>query len=189
MNGFPWLSLLTALPLAGAAAVMLAGRRQPAARWLALGFSAAALLLVLVLWSRFDRTSGTLQFAERWAWIPALNVEYRLGVDGLGLLMLLLSAIVVPIGMAASWTIEERVPLYFALLLVLESCLFGAFTALNFVHWFTFWELSLIPAFFLIKIWGGARRGPRCCWRSSPCISRPASGTSSNSRSLPAAGS
>jgi len=71
---------------------------------------------------------------------------------------LLLSAIVVPIGMAASWQIQERVPLYFSLILLLQACLFGTFTALNFFHWFIFWELSLIPAFFLIRLWGGPRR-------------------------------
>ena len=76
----------------------------------------------------------------------------------LGLLMVLLSAIVVPMAMLASWKIEERVPLYFALVLFLQAGLFGTFTALNFFHWFIFWELSLIPAFFLIKLWGGPRR-------------------------------
>ncbi len=161
MSTFPWLTVLTALPVAGALVLLAVGsRRTNVTRWLAIAFSAAALLLVLVLWHRFDPASGVLQFQERHVWIPALNIEYRVGIDGLGLLMLLLSAIVVPIGMAASWKIEERVPLYFALMLLLQTCLFGTFTALNFVHWFTFWELSLIPAFFLIKLWGGPRRTP-----------------------------
>jgi NADH-quinone oxidoreductase subunit M len=74
--------------------------------------------------------------------------------------MLLLSAIVVPMAMLASWSIEERVPVYFALVLFLEAGLFGTFTALNFFHWFIFWELSLIPAFFLIRLWGGPMRTP-----------------------------
>ena len=111
-----------------------------------------------MLWHRFDSASGGLQFQERHAWIPALGVEYRVGVDGLGLLMVLLSAIVVPMAMLASWNIEERVPLYFALVLFLQAGLFGTFTALNFFHWFIFWELSLIPAFFLIRLWGGPLR-------------------------------
>ena len=72
--------------------------------------------------------------------------------------MVLLSAIVVPMAMLASWKIEERVPLYFALVLFLQAGLFGTFTALNFFHWFIFWELSLIPAFFLIRLWGGPLR-------------------------------
>jgi len=155
------LSILTALPVVGALLLLFIGdRNKTLTRFVALTFALASLLLVLVLWHCFNPTLGTMQFEERYAWVPALNIEYHLGIDGLGLLMLLLSAIVVPIGMAASWKIEERVPLYFALMLLLQSCLFGTFTALNFVHWFSFWELSLIPAFFLIKLWGGPKRTP-----------------------------
>jgi NADH-quinone oxidoreductase subunit M len=155
---FPWLSLLTALPLAGALATLLAGRNRSAARWTAVVFAFACLALTLLIWHGFDAGTGAMQFEERHAWVPTLHIEYRVAIDGIGVLMLLLSAIVTLIGMAASWKIDERVPLYFALVLLLESCLFGAFTALNFVHWFTFWELSLVPAFFLIKLWGGPKR-------------------------------
>ena len=154
----PFLSILTALPVIGAVLVALTGRNPRLARIIALVFSLAALALTITLALHFNRTSGALQFQEHHAWIPALSIEYRLAIDGLGLLMLLLSAIVVPIGIAASWHIEDRAALYFALVLLLQSCLFGAFTALNFIHWFTFWELSIIPAFFLIKLWGGPRR-------------------------------
>jgi len=155
------LTYLTFIPVVGAVVLLALGdRNKRLTRFLALAFALASLVLVLDLWHHFDATIGTLQFEERYAWVPALNVEYHVGIDGLGLLMLLLSAIVVPIGMAASAKIEERLPLYFALMLLLQSCLFGAFTALNFVHWFSFWELSLIPAFFLIKLWGGPKRTP-----------------------------
>ena len=155
------LTILTALPVVGAIFLLAIGdRSKPLTRAVALAFAFASLLLVLILWHGFDSSLGTMQFEQRLAWVPALNIEYHVGIDGLGLLMLLLSAIVVPIGMAASWKIEERVPLYFALMLLLQACLFGTFTALNFVHWFSFWELSLIPAFFLIKLWGGPKRTP-----------------------------
>ena len=158
----PILTLLTALPLAGALIVLALGRNKSLARYTALAFSFAALALTLFLWFHFDRTSGALQFQERFTWIPALGVEYHLGIDGLGLLMLLLSAIVVPIAIAASWQIPQqdpaRAPLYFSLVLLLEACLFGTFTALNFFHFFLYWELGLIPAFFLIRLWGGPRR-------------------------------
>ena len=161
MSTFPWITILTATPTIGALLLLAIGsRNKNLVRWIALAFSLVALLLTVTLWHRFDAASGILQFQERHTWIPALNIDYHVGIDGLGLLMLLLSSIVVPIGIAASWKIEERVSLYFVLMLLLESCLFGAFTALNFVHWFTFWELSLIPAFFLIKLWGGPRRTP-----------------------------
>ena len=159
MTTLPVLSILTALPVAGALILLLlGGRNKNLVRWTALVFSLAALAFTLMLWAHFDRGSGALQFQERYNWITTLSVQYHVGVDGLGLLMLLLSSIVVPIGIAASWQIEDRASLYFALVLLLEACLFGTFTALNFFHWFIFWELSLIPAFFLIKLWGGPRR-------------------------------
>jgi NADH-quinone oxidoreductase subunit M len=159
MTSIPIITVLTALPVAGALVVLALGdRNKSLTRWTALAFSFAALALTLILWFHFDRTPGALQFQERYNWIPALNVQYHVGIDGLGLLMLLLSSIVVPIGMAASWQIQERVPLYFSLVLLLQACLFGTFTALNFFHWFIFWELSLIPAFFLIRLWGGPKR-------------------------------
>jgi len=159
MSDVPVLTLLTLLPLVGGSVIVGMGQEQKRlARWLALGFSLMALLLNLVLWHQFDPASGNLQFEERHLWIPTLGVEYRVGVDGLGLLMVLLSAIVVPMAMLASWRIHERVPVYFALVLFLQTGLFGTFTALNFFHWFLYWELSLIPAFFLIKLWGGPMR-------------------------------
>jgi NADH-quinone oxidoreductase subunit M len=99
-----------------------------------------------------------MQFEEHHAWAPALGIAYHAGVDGLGVLMLVLSAVVTLMSLAASWRNEKHGPVYFALVLFLEAGLFGTFTALNFVHWFIFWELSLIPAFFLVRIWGGNGR-------------------------------
>ena len=125
--------------------------------------SLVTLGLALWIWvgvSAGVHTSGTMLFVERADWVPGLGVEYHLGVDGLGALMLLLSAVVTLMAIAASRRITSRPGLYFALICLLESGLFGTFTALNFFHWFLFWELSLIPAFFLIKLWGGAKRGP-----------------------------
>ena len=159
MTPFPWITTLTAVPVVGALILLaIGGRNKNLVRWTALAFSFISLLLTLIVWHRFDATSGVLQFQEWHNWIPALNVQYHVGIDGLGLLMLLLASIVVPIGMAASSQIHERVSLYYSLVLLLQACLCGTFTALNFFHWFIFWELSLIPAFFLIKLWGGPRR-------------------------------
>jgi NADH-quinone oxidoreductase subunit M len=165
MTAFPFLTVLTFLPLIGALLIFVIGeapseRNDRIARGLSLFTGIVSLLLVLVIWHKFDSGSAAMQFQERHAWVAALNIDYHLGIDGIGLLMLLLTAIVVLIAIAASWRIAGRVSLYFALVLLLESGLFGTFTALNFFHWFIFWELSLIPAFFLIKLWGGARRGP-----------------------------
>lgn len=159
MSGFPWITLLTVTPLAGAFLILLfAAKNRAAARVLAAAASGVALTMTLMLWHGFNAASGALQFQERHAWIPALGVDYHVGIDGLGLLMLLLSAVVVVMSIACSWGDDEHGPLYFSLLLLLETGLFGTFTALNFVHWFFYWELGLIPAFFLIRLWGGPLR-------------------------------
>ena len=159
MNAFPLLTILTALPLIGAFVVLGVGTKgKRTARGVALIFSFVALAVTLILWHRFNPMSGELQFEELHDWIPAIGVQYHLGIDGLGLLMLLLSAIVVPMSIFASWKVQEGAPLYFSLVLLLQAGLFGTFSALNFFHWFIFWELSLIPAFFLIRLWGGPRR-------------------------------
>ena len=115
--------------------------------------------LALFIWTRLP-ADGSIGLVERAAWAPSLGIEYHLGVDGLGALMLVLSAIVTLMSVDARASRAPQPGLYFGLVLVLEAGLFGSFTALNFFHWFLFWELSLIPAFFLIKLWGGPRRGP-----------------------------
>jgi len=159
MNALPLLSVLTALPIVGAAAVLVIGAGcHLRARWTAFSFSLLSLALSLFLWCNFCSATGTMQFVERAPWLLSLGIEYHLGIDGIGLLMVLLSAILVPMAVLASSHVKERASLYFALMLLLQSGLFGAFTALNFFHWFLFWELSLIPAFFLIRLWGGPRR-------------------------------
>jgi NADH-quinone oxidoreductase subunit M len=159
MNILAPISCLTVVPLLGAMAVLLLGAKsEKLARGLALASAILALAITLILWHRFNSAFGGLQFEEVHAWIPVLGVQYHVGIDGLGLLMLLLSAIVVPMAIAASWQIQGRAPLYFSLILILEAGLIGTFTALNFFHWFLFWELSLIPAFFLIRLWGGSQR-------------------------------
>ncbi len=155
-TGLGLLSFLTALPLIGAAAALLAGKH---ARAVALLTALACLALSLTIWLHVP-ADGSIGLAERMPWAPSLGIEYHLGVDALGALMLVLSAIVTLMSVDAANRVHHSPNLYFALVLMLESGLFGAFTALNFYHWFIFWELSLIPAFFLIKLWGGPKRGP-----------------------------
>ncbi|MCU0772271.1 MAG: NADH-quinone oxidoreductase subunit M [Verrucomicrobia bacterium] len=159
MDSFPWLTLLTLLPLVGGIVVVGLGAGQARmARTLSLVFSLGALALAGVLWRQFDPAFDGLQLGERHAWVPSLGIEYRLGVDGLGLLMVMLTAVVVPLSLLAVPADLSRAPLYHALVLWLQAGLFGTFTALNFFHWFLFWELSLVPAFFLVKLWGGPQR-------------------------------
>jgi NADH-quinone oxidoreductase subunit M len=155
MSGIHLLTLLTVLPLVGAAIALVAGKH---ARAVALITTLINLAMALVVWTQLP-ANGSIGLVERAAWAPSLGIEYHLGVDGLGALMLLLSAIVTLMSVDAAHRVHHLPGLYFALVLTLEAGLFGSFTALNFFHWFLFWELSLIPAFFLIKLWGGARRG------------------------------
>src|SRR5207253_5109840 len=98
-----------------------------------------------------------LQFVERHAWIPAVGAEYLVGIDGLSLLLGLLTSVVVPFALLAQ-PITDRARAFYATMLVMQSALYGTFTAQNFVLWFLFYEMSLIPAFLLIKIWGGENR-------------------------------
>ena len=156
MNGIPILTLLTVLPLAGAAVALFTRKH---ARAVALFTTIASLALTLIIWIKLP-VDGTIGMVERVSWAPSLGIEYHLGVDGLGALMLVLSAIVTLMSVDAAHRVHHQPNLYFGLVLLLESGLFGSFTALNFFHWFLFWEISLIPAFFLIKLWGGTRRGP-----------------------------
>jgi NADH-quinone oxidoreductase subunit M len=156
MNGIPLLTLLTLLPLVGAAIALVSGKH---ARGVAILTTGACVALSLFIWTQLP-ADGSIGLVERAGWAPSLGIEYHLGVDGLGALMLVLSSIVTLMSVDAAHRVHHQPGLYFGLVLLLESGLFGSFTALNFFHWFLFWELSLIPAFFLIKLWGGKKRGP-----------------------------
>jgi NADH-quinone oxidoreductase subunit M len=147
--------LITALfviPLAGALFVTVAPKDF--ARGVALGFNLITAILAFMLWRSFDATATGLQLIERHTWIPAIGAEYLVGIDGLSLLLVILTSLVVPFGLLA-----QRMDRGFcAVMLVMQSALYGTFTAQNFVLWFLFYEMSLIPAFLLIKIWGGDNR-------------------------------
>jgi len=156
MNGIPLLTLITVLPVAGAAIALFSGRH---ARGVAQVTGVIALVLSVVVWLHLP-ADGSIGLEELKPWAPSLGIQYHLGVDGLGALMLILSALVSLMSIDAAHRVHHEPGLFFALVLLLEAGLFGSFTALNFFHWFIFWELSLIPAFFLIKLWGGTRRGP-----------------------------
>jgi NADH-quinone oxidoreductase subunit M len=156
MGEIPILTLLTVLPLIGAAIALFAGKH---ARGVALMTSLACLAVALVVWTKLP-ADGSIGLVELHPWAASIGIEYHLGVDGLGALMLVLSAIVTLMSVDAAHRVHHMPGLFYGLILMLEAGLFGSFTALNFFHWFLFWELSLIPAFFLIKLWGGPKRGP-----------------------------
>jgi len=154
VTGVPVLTLLLALPAAGAALVWL--WPAPArARVLALATVAAEAALALVTVAAFDATDPGFQFVERAPWIPTLNVHYLLGVDGLSVLFPPLSALLFLGVVLASWNSARVLPrLYFSLLLLQLSATMGVFLALDTLLFFLFWELSLVPLYFLVSLWG-----------------------------------
>ena len=153
------ITALTLLPLAGALLVACIPRaRITAGRIIAFAVALATLAMALTLWGRFNSASPDLQFVERHAWVPNVGAQYFVGMDGLSLLMVLLTCVIIPFALVAACKFERVSNTYIALMLSLQSGLIGTFTALNFFHWFIFWELSLVPAYFLIKLWGGPMR-------------------------------
>lgn len=153
------LSLLVFLPVLGMLAVLLVPKEQaPTIRSVATVAAALPLVLVALLWGSFDIGREGFQFVQRLDWVPSLGMSYYLGVDGIGFIMVALTALVFFLAVVASYGITERVKEYFALILLLETAVFGVFTALDYVLFYVFWELVLIPMYFLIAIWGGPRR-------------------------------
>ena len=157
MKSFPLLSLLVFTPWLGAALLAVL-RKAPVstARAVALLFSLSTLALSGIALASFDPARITPQFSETHAWIAALNVHYSLGLDGLSLVLVLLTGVVTPVALLASWRVQPSPRVFGALFLALQGAALGVFLALDFFHWFVFWELSLVPVFFLIKLWGGA---------------------------------
>ena len=140
------------IPILGALFLSVVPRSY--ARAVALASNLITALMVLTIWRHFDSTFAGLQMTCRHDWIPAIGAEYFVGVDGLSLLLLLLTSLVFPFGLLA----QKMGRRFCALMLLMQAALYGTFTAENFILWFLFYEMSLIPSFLLIKGWGGARR-------------------------------
>ena len=154
------LSLILFAPLAAAVVLLLipSSQRNAIRLWANLS-SLGVFLLSLLLLPGFNRADGGFQFIERQPWIPSLGVSYYLGVDGISLLLLLLTTLTSFISVLCSWSaIEERVKQYYAMLLILECGMIGVFVALDFILFFVFWEVVLVPMYFLIGVWGGPRK-------------------------------
>jgi len=152
------ITVITFIPLLAALAIVLApGNNKGFIKSIALACSLVSSLLVIFLLLQFAPADG-LQYVEKYAWIPSIGVDYFVGLDGLNMLLVLLVAILSPIFVLASWKQDDRAKTYFSLLSIQTTALYGAFTALNFFHWFIFWEAALVPAFFLIKLYGGEGR-------------------------------
>ena len=154
------LTLITFLPVAGAALLLFmrkAGTR--AIRNVALIVSLLTLLLSLPLFSEFDVSNPGMQFEQSVPWIPSLGIQYHVGIDGISLFLVLLTTVLTPIAILSSWnSIETRVREYYLFMLLLETGMIGVFVALDFFLFYVFWEVMLVPMYFLIGVWGGQRR-------------------------------
>src|SRR3954465_6850565 len=155
-----YLSILLFLPLVGALILLFVPRQNDdAVRWIANIVAFVGFVISIPLWFWFNPQSGDFQLVERAPWIPSIGAEYFLGVDGLSTLLILLTTLMGFIAVLSSWSaITERVKEYYVSLLVLQTGLLGAFMALDFLLFFLFWEVMLVPMYFLIGIWGGGRR-------------------------------
>ncbi len=163
MSSWPILSLVTFLPLVGALFCLVVNGPKEAVdrncRSAALITSLVTFVLSLVLWAQFDIAKPGFQFEEKLAWVPALHIGYHMGIDGISLFFVLLSTLLTPICILASWeSIQSRVKEYMVAFLVLETFMVGMFCALDLALFYIFFEGVLIPMFLIIGVWGGKRR-------------------------------
>jgi len=153
------LSWLIWLPIIGMVAIAFIPRdKEDVIKITAAATTGLQFLLTLVLWKNFDSGSGAMQFMERAEWIPSFNIAYILGVDGLSLPMVVLTGLLCFLGIFVSWNINKAVKGYFALFLLLDTGIMGVFLSMDFFLFYIFWEVMLLPMYFLIGIWGGPQR-------------------------------
>jgi len=155
-----YLSIILFTPLAGALILLLVNKQnENAIRWIANLVALAGFAISVPLWFWYQPSGADFQFVERAPWIPSVGAEYFLGVDGLSTLLILLTTMMGFIAILSSWTaITERVKEFYIFLLVLQTGMLGAFMSLDFLLFFLFWEVMLVPMYFLIGIWGSDNR-------------------------------
>lgn len=159
-ESFPYLSILTFVPLVGAIILLFANRkRHEALRWIALVAMLVDFLVSLVLFWEFDSSSAKMQFVESHLWVQDWGISYKVGIDGISLFLVLLTTLLGPIVILASWKdITYRVKEFLISLLVLQTGMIGVFVALDLFLFYVFWEVMLIPMYLLIGIWGNPAR-------------------------------
>jgi len=156
------LTLTVLIPLAGALLVLAAGRgdgRERVAQWIAFGASLATFALTLALWWWFDPASADYQFVEQRAWMPAFGISYHVGLDGISLMLVVLTAFLTPVALLSSWeSVHKKVMAFTFFILLLEAAMIGVFLAVDLFLFYVFWDAMLIPMYFLIGVWGYDRR-------------------------------
>ena len=165
LTGVPILTLLVALPVLGALLLLVLpnrdGSKDQTMRLGALGISLVTFVLSLALWAAFDQSAAApaFQFVERHAWIPTFGIEYYLGLDGISLMLVVLTTFLTPIALLSGWEgIHERVKEFSIFMLLLEAAMIGVFVSLDLFLFYVFWDVVLIPMYFLIGIWGYDQR-------------------------------
>lgn len=153
------LSIITWLPLAGALSLLFVPKEQKmVVRIVAAVAAALAFVASLWLWAQFNTTTSDWQFVERIDWIPSLGIQYFLGIDGISMPMIVLTTLLTLLAVIGSFHIEERIKEYFFFFLMLETAMLGVFVSLDLFLFYVFWELTLVPMYFLIGIWGGPKK-------------------------------
>ena len=155
------LTVVTFLPLAGAVVLLFVNKdKKNLVRWWAnlVGLAGFLVSVPLFFWFDYDN-AGEMQFVERVPWIDALGVEYAVGIDGISLLLVLLTTLLGSIAILSSWeSIQDRAKEYYIFMLLLQTGMLGVFVALDFFMFYVFWEVMLVPMYFLIGVWGGPRK-------------------------------
>jgi len=157
------LTLAITLPIIGSLLLLVIpnrdGSKDSLVRWVALGVSLVTFAVTLVLWAGYDPANPAFQFVERAAWIPQFGIDYYVGIDGLSLMLLVLTGFLTPIALLSGWvSVEKKVKEYSIFMLLLEASMIGVFCALDVFLFYVFWDFVLIPMYFLIGIWGYDQR-------------------------------
>jgi len=166
------LTLILFFPVLAALVVLcLPKENLKAIRWTAFGASLLPFALTVILWMQFKSGQPGFQFQEQYTWYAALHSTFHVGVDGLSLIMVLLTTLLTPLALLASFNITDRIKAYFMLFLFLETGMLGVFMALDLLIFFVFWEIGLVPMYFLINQWG-SEKGEREIWKGIKVQSR-----------------
>ncbi|MDP2976230.1 MAG: proton-conducting transporter membrane subunit, partial [Anaerolineales bacterium] len=166
------LTLILFFPVLAALVILFLPQEEvKVIRWTALIASLVPFGLSVWLWMRFDSSASGFQFSEQYPWYEAINSTFHLGVDGLSLTMVLLTTLLTPLAILASFSIQDKVKAYMMLFLFLETGMLGVFLALDLLIFFVFWEIGLVPMYFLINQWG-SEKGEREIWKGIKVQSR-----------------
>ncbi|MFQ5793614.1 MAG: NuoM family protein [Candidatus Bipolaricaulia bacterium] len=158
MTNVPLISILLLVPLVGILAIIAFGRDARSVKYIALITSLIPLLIAITLYVTVDFDESALQYVEEYAWIPALGISYKVGVDGISTPMVLLTTLLTFLVCIYSWDLEHRIRAYFSFFLLLDISLIGTFVAIDLFLFYVFWEVVLVPMYLIINIWGGPRK-------------------------------